>query len=105
MPRYFDRYEAFRANESMKPIPGLKIKLSPNDKSVVYKIGETRLDILSQKYYNNPYHGWLILLANPKYGGLEFEIKDRDIIIIPYPLENAIERYINSINIYKELYG
>lgn len=105
MGQYFDRYKAFRDNESMKPIPGLKIKVGPNDKSVIYKTGKTRLDILSQKYYNNPYHGWLILLANPQYGGLEFEIKDRDVIIIPYPLGNAIERYINSINVYKELYG
>tara|TARA_B100000927_G_scaffold56631_2_gene43429 strand:- start:5425 stop:5742 length:318 start_codon:yes stop_codon:yes gene_type:complete len=105
MPRYFDRYEAFRADEEIKPIPGLKINLGLEDKSVLYKIGKTRLDILSQKYYNNPYHGWLILLANPQYGGLEFEIKDRDVIRVPYPFEDAIDRYINSVNIYKELYG
>ena len=89
----------------MKPIPCIRIPVGSNDKTVIYKTGETRLDILSQRYYNNPYHGWLILLANPQYGGLEFEIKDRDIIRIPYPFEDAIDRYINSVNIYKELYG
>lgn len=105
MPTYFDRYEAFRSNGEMKPIPGIRIPIGSGDKTVVYKMGETRLDILSQKYYNNPYHGWLILLANPQYGGLEFEIKDRDVIRIPYPFETAIDRYINSVNIYKQLYG
>lgn len=105
MGQYFDRYEAFRVDGKMTSLPGLKIPVGPDDKSLIYKIGKTRLDIISQRYYNNPYHGWLILLANPQYGGLEFEIKDRDVIIVPYPLESGIERYINSINIYKELYG
>jgi hypothetical protein len=26
-------------------------------------------------YYNNPYGGWLIMLANPEFGGLEFNIQ------------------------------
>jgi len=72
---------------------------------VVYKIGETRLDILSQKYYNNPYHGWLILLANPQYGGLEFDIKNREVLRIPFPFNSAVERYLNEVENYKSLYG
>ena len=105
MAQYFNRYEKFTQKGEVKPIPGIKIPVSESDKSVVYKLGKTRLDILSQKYYNNPYHGFLIMLANPQYGGLEFDIKDRDVIRIPYPFESALERYLTSVEIYKELYG
>jgi len=105
MAQYFDRYEKFKINGVMTPIPGLKIPLDSRDKSIVYKLGNTRLDIVSQKYYNSPYYGFLIMLANPEYGGLEFNIKDRDIIRIPFPYESAIERYLNQIEIYKALYG
>jgi len=105
MAQYFDRYEKFKINGVMTPIPGLKIPIDTRDKTIVYKLGDTRLDIVSQKYYNSPYYGFLIMLANPEYGGLEFNIKDRDIIRIPFPYESAIERYLNQIEIYKALYG
>tara|TARA_R100000544_G_C2214005_1_gene53530 strand:+ start:203 stop:523 length:321 start_codon:yes stop_codon:yes gene_type:complete len=105
MAIYFDRYEKFRDNGTMKPIPGIKLPAFSTDKNVVYKIGETRLDILSQKYYNNPYHGWLILLANPQYGGLEFSIKNREVLRIPFPFNSALERYLNAVETYKTLYG
>lgn len=105
MANYFDRYESFKIDGKLTMVPGITIPQSPNDKQVVYKKGETRLDKLSQMYYNNPYHGFLIMLANPQYGGLEFDIKDRDVIRIPYPLDSAIERYINEVKIYKLLYA
>ena len=105
MAKYFDRYELFKANGTMSMVPGINIPRRPTDKQVVYIKGETRLDKLSQIYYNNPYHGFFIMLANPQYGGLEFDIKDRDIIIIPYPFDSAIERYLNEVKIYKTLYG
>lgn len=105
MANYFDRYKKFREDGQIKPIPGLKIPIEGTDKTVVYTLGETRLDILSQTYYNDPYHGFLIMLANPQYGGLEFNIKSNDIIRVPFPLNSAIERYLNSIETYKKLYG
>ena len=105
MGQYFDRYKKFRQNGKINPIPGLKIPSEDTDKNVVYTLGETRLDILSQTYYNNPYHGFLIMLANPQYGGLEFNIKNNDIIRIPFPFDSAIERYLNSVETYKRLYG
>jgi hypothetical protein len=105
MARYFDRYENFRFNGGMKPIPGIKISKEGTDKSVIYKLGDTRLDILSNSYYNSPYYGWLILSANQEYGGLEFLIPDQSQIIIPFPFESGISRYINAINNYNTLYG
>jgi hypothetical protein len=50
MATYFDRYQKFKSNGTIKPIPGLKIPFSTSDKNEVYKLGETRLDILSQRY-------------------------------------------------------
>lgn len=105
MAQYFDRYGKFKNNGEIKPIPGIKIPVSPSDKNIVYEMGKTRLDILSQKYYNSPYYGFLIMLANPQYGGMEFDIKDRDVIRIPYPLESAIERYLSGVERYKKLYS
>ena len=105
MAIYYDRYEKFRNNGKILPVPFVNIPVLSTDKSVIYKLTRTRLDKLSQTYYNNPYHGYLIMLANPQYGGLEFNIKDGDIIRIPYPFDSAIERYIDQINNYKVLYG
>jgi hypothetical protein len=105
MPRYFDRYEEFRSNDKMKPIPGLTLTQTNGDKTVLYKLGETRLDKLSNTYYNSPYFGWLIMSANPQFGGLEFLIPDQTIIVVPFPFEDAIGRYIQLVNNYKLLYG
>lgn len=105
MAIYYDRYEKFRNNGKILPVPFVNIPVLSTDKSVVYKLTRTRLDKLSQTYYNNPYHGFLIMLANPQYGGLEFNINDGDVIRIPYPFDSAIERYIEQINNYKTLYG
>lgn len=102
---YYDRYNSFKDRFGTKNIPYLNIGVSDTDKKIVYKLGKTRFDKLSQDYYGNPYHGWLILLANPKYGGLEFLINDGDVITIPFPFRDGIERYSKKIEIYKKLYG
>ena len=105
MAQYFDRYNAFRVNADMKPVPGKTIPVSSEDKNMVYKHGVTRLDKLSQLYYNNPYSGWLIMLANPQFGGLEFNIPNMTLIRIPFPFESAIGRYNTQITNHKNLYG
>ncbi len=105
MASYFDRCNEFRYNGSMKPIPGLYIQPQSTDKTIIYKLGQTRLDKTSNKYYNAPYYGWLIMSANPQFGGLEFSIEDQSIITVPFPFESAIARYIEEVNKYKALYG
>jgi hypothetical protein len=79
--------------------------VEPTDKQVVYELGKSRLDIISNKYYGNAYHGFLILMANPQFGGLEFNIPDREIIRIPFPFDSAIERYIAQVEKHKLYYG
>lgn len=105
MATYYDRYENFRENSEIKPIPGIPMPVLSSDKQVLYKAGKTRLDRISQEYYGNPYHGWLIMLANPQWGGMEFDIPDGEIIRIPFPFTSAIERYILEVKKHKQLYG
>lgn len=105
MAEYFDRYNKFRVNGEIKPIPGITIPESDSDKNAVYKQGVSRLDKLSNRYYNNPYSGWLILAANPEYGGLEFNIPDMTSIRIPFPFDSAIARYNAQVLNHKLLYG
>lgn len=101
---YADRYESFRSDNDFKPVPGIKIPKSFSDKHIPYKLGSTRLDILSNEYYQSPYFGWLIMLANPEYGGLEFMIPDNSIIRIPFPLNNGLNLYFDGVDTYIKLY-
>ena len=105
MANYVDRYSKFRGNGEMKPLPGIIIPSAPSDKNAVYKQGQSRLDKLSNQYYNNPYSGWLIMLANPEYGGLEFNIPDMTSLRIPFPFDSAVARYMVEVNKNIELYG
>jgi hypothetical protein len=102
---YYDRYQDFKFNGGYQPLPFIKIEPKPTDKTVVYQSQISRLDKLSQKYYGNPYHGWLILLANSRYGGVEESIPDNEIIRIPYPFKDSIQQYIFAVNRYFTLYG
>jgi hypothetical protein len=105
MAQYFDRYSGFRVNNEVKPLPGIKIPEASTDKVVIYKEGNSRLDKISNTYYNNPYSGWLILLANPQFGGLEFNIPDSTPLRVPFPFESAVSRYSEQVKNYKILYG
>lgn len=102
---YIDRYESFKSDSDYKPVPNIKIPKKGTDKIIAYKLGRTRFDILSSKYYNTPYCGWLIMLANPEYGGLEFEIPDNSTIRIPFPFVTSIGDYLDGVDDYKTLYG
>lgn len=101
---YFDRYQSFKFDGKYLPLPFIKIPPKESDKTVVYNLDRTRLDKLSQKYYNNPYHGWLILSANPQYGGVEENIPDKEIIRIPFPFRDSLQQYIDEVDKYMKLY-
>ena len=75
------------------------------DKNYIYKIGQSRLDKVSQQYYGTPYFGWLILMANPIYGGLEWNILDGSILTIPFPLVASLQDYKNALDNHFFYYG
>ena len=102
--RYYDRYEEFRINGKMRILPFLKIPQKSTDIRVKYD-GTTRLDIISDDYYNSPNFGWLILQANPKFGGLEFNIPFGTVLNVPFPLNESLAQYERQVLKYEDLYG
>ena len=100
-----DRYESFRNDGEVKPIPGIFLPPSNTDKRDVYKKTKTRLDKWSMKYYGTPYYGFLILAANPQYGGIEFNIPDNTILRVPFPFKTAVETYRSLVLEHINRYG
>lgn len=100
----YNRYTEFIGDEYVDFIPFIKIPESLSDKTEIYKLGSTRLDILSNKHYKDPNYGWLILLANADKASLEFNLPDGKEIRIPFPLETAIANYKTEVLKYKKYY-
>ncbi|MFN9904737.1 MAG: hypothetical protein ACK56F_01260, partial [bacterium] len=85
--------------------PYVTLPTKSSDKKYIYRVGQSRLDKLSQQYYGAPYFGWLILLANPLYGGLEWNINDGSILTIPFPLIASLQDYKNALDNHFYYYG
>jgi hypothetical protein len=103
--QYFDRYQYFLEDGEYKVIPGIEIPTKKSDKFIQYKKGKDRFDKMSQEYYNTPLFGWLIMLANPQLGSIEFEIADNSTVRIPFPLTNSLQDYKRGVELYKLYYG
>lgn len=100
---YYNRYTAFmKEGEVMPGVPFIKIPRASSDLILTFDKKTMRMDTLSYKYYGDPNYGWLIMQANPTYGGYEFRIEDGDKILIPRPLDSAIERYEKGIAEWKQ---
>lgn len=102
MASYYDRYSKFKDDGKNQIIPFIKIESSSTDITVIFQKDTMRMDTLSYKYYGDANYGWLIMLANPKFGSLEYSIPDNAVLRIPYPLSTAISRYENAVDKYKE---
>jgi hypothetical protein len=103
--QYFDRYQYFIDDGSFKIMPGIELPIKSTDKYFQYKKGKDRLDKASQEYYGTPYFGWLIMLANPMAGSVEFEIQDNFVIRVPFPLVTTLQDYKRGVELYKLYYG
>jgi hypothetical protein len=102
---YYNRYDEYITNGDYVMVPYIKLTNKSSDRAVVYKLGRTRLDKLSQQYYDTPYFGWLILQANPQFGGQEWNIPDGTVITIPYPLMTSLEEYKSKVDQHFLYYG
>jgi len=102
---YFNRYQYFEQDGNFRIVPGIEIPIKGTDKYTFYKRGRTRLDKLSQEYYNTPVFGWLILLANPTLGSVEFDIPDNSLLRIPFPLISTLQDYKRAVDLYTLYYG
>jgi hypothetical protein len=96
---YYDRYGQFKLGNEMGFIPFITIDRKSTDVKIVYN-GTKRLDKVSNEYYGTPFYGWLILLANPQFGGMEFDIPDKTIIRIPFPLMDSLKNYQSKVEKY-----
>lgn len=101
---YINRYKQFLNSDGIEYIPSLSITTSDSDESKLWNKSSDRLDKLSQTYYGHPFGGWLIMLANKNLGSDEFDFENGDLIIIPFPYQNAIQRYENAVKKYNTLY-
>ena len=90
MSQYYNRYENFLINGQQTVVPFLQLPQRVSDQKYIYRTGQSRLDKISYEKYGTPYFGWLIQMANPLYGGLETDIPNGTILIIPFPLIAAL---------------
>ena len=105
MARYYNRYTDFNVNGQNLTVPFIKLPSLSTDKKFIYKVGKSRLDKVSEQYYGTPYFGWLILQANPQVGGLEWDIKDGQVLIVPFPLVASLQNYKQAVDDYFFFYG
>ena len=102
---YYNRYGQFLLNGEQTVVPGLNLPRKSTDIKYVFRAGVSRLDKISQEYYGSPFFGWLILQANPQFGGLENNIYDGAILTVPFPLVASLQDYKASIENYFYYYG
>ena len=101
---YINRYSPLIANGLTKQMPFIKLRPKATDKAKIWNKGIDRMDLISHRYYNNPYGGWLIMLANPQYGD-EFDIPDGTLIKIPFPYLLTIQQYSDMLTLYDNKFG
>jgi hypothetical protein len=102
---YFNRYDNFLINGQQTVVPFVKVPPKTTDKKYIYKVGLSRLDKISQQFYDSPFFGWIILAANPEFGGNEFVIPDGSILTIPFPLLASLQDYNNALQTHFYYYG
>jgi hypothetical protein len=102
---YFNRYQNFLINGQQTVVPYVKVPIKTTDKKFIYKVGMSRLDKVSQQFYDSPFFGWLILASNPEFGGNEFSIPDGSVLTIPFPLLASLQDYNNALQTHFYYYG
>lgn len=102
MENFTSRYQFTTINGEQTTLPFIKLDEKSTDKKIVWKSASSRTDRLSDLYYGNPFHGYLILMANPEFGAMEYDIPDNTIIRIPYPFEATKKEYLSKLSEYKK---
>ena len=102
---YYNRYSEFTINGEQTVVPYVAVPPKTTDKVYIYKVGQSRLDKVSQQFYSSPVFGWLILQANPIFGGMENNIYDGAVLVVPFPLVPSLQDYKQAIETYFYYYG
>lgn len=101
----YNRYDTFLINGQQTIVPYITLPSKTTDKRHIYKVSQSRMDKISQQYYGSPTFGWLIMMANPIFGGEEWNIPDGSILTIPFPLIASLQDYKNELNNHFFYYG
>lgn len=101
----YNRYDTFLINGNQTVSPYITIPIKTTDKRYIYRVGQSRLDKISQQFYGSPTFGWLIMMANPTFGGQEWNIPDGTVLSIPFPLINSLQDYKSELDLYFFYYG
>jgi hypothetical protein len=96
--QYWNRYSDFLINGEQTVVPFVYLPQKPT-------VAKSRLDKVSQEFYNSPVFSWLILQANPQFGGLENNIYDGAVLIIPFPLLPSLQDYKAALENHFYYYG
>jgi hypothetical protein len=102
---YYDRYQFFIEDGEFQIVPGIELPIKGTDRYMEYVRGKDRLDKISDENYNSPTFGWLIMMANPQVALNEFEIPNKSLLRIPFPLINTLQDYRRGVELYKLYYG
>ena len=87
-------------NGTTESMPFVQLPVNQSDKYEYWNTEYSRLDKLSQKYYNNPFYDFFILYANAYMS--EFDIPDGQLIRIPFPLNTVKSDYENALTAYRQ---
>ena len=103
--QYYNRYGTFLVEGQQTVVPYVKLPTKTSDKVYIYRSGISRLDKVSQIYYESPVFGWLIMMGNPQFGGLEWNIPDGTVLSIPFPLISSLQDYKTALDNHFYYYG
>ena len=103
--QYYNRYSLFLNNGQQTVVPYVTLPSKPSDKKYIFRYGLSRLDKVSQQYYGSPLFGWLILQANPEFGGSEINIPNNTTLKIPFPLISSLLDYKSALQTHFYYYG
>ena len=99
--RDYDRYAILMNSDgTTDSMPFVVLPVNASDKYENWNSDFSRLDKLSQKYYDNPFYDFLILYANGYMN--EFDIEDGALIRIPFPLAKAKSDYEGILTAYRQ---
>jgi len=101
---YYNFNNDFANNGEMELIPHIGIRKLSTDKSIIWKKND-RLDKISNDFYSTPFFGKLILMANSDKVNNEFEFKAGDFVRIPFPINAAVNNYVEDLDEYNTIYA
>lgn len=90
-------YQYLRNGDKQLNMPPITISKRSTDKRIVYDKKRNRLDRIAGDYYKEEEYWRILLWGNPDYT-LEFDIPDRTVIRIPFPLQEVEQEIVQQIN-------